>query len=673
MRVRVPLGDPMKRIAFDTETALIRPGRQAPELACLSFATDEGAAGLIHWQDPDLEEFVCAMLSGEFGLIIGHNLSFDMSVLMAHFPHFGPLIFDAYNRDGATCTMLRQQLCDIAMGTMRGFRGHDGSWSKHRYNLGYVAQRHRCAVVPNKEDPYRMQYGQLRELPLEAWPYGAKTYPIDDAIATLQVFDAQGHDVVPDEFERARSFFALRLESAWGLKTSPEGVAGLRKSTTEAMTELAAEIVNSGVPLVRADGSRNMKLAKSHILQAWSRLAEEDGVDAGCTCDTFVGSLGDGDEPICFTCKKPNLLVRRTDGGVAQLDDDACRACEDPVLNKYADYNQHMYVMAKDMKVLEAARDLPVHTNFGMVDTTRTNSTNPQVQNVRRLEGIRECFMPREGWCYWDGDYPQLELFTLSEVCYEWFGMSDLGEALKSGKDPHAIVASQILQCSYDETKRRLKLDKHDPVYKEAYNARQGGKVVNFGKPLGLGNETLIEYAWKTYHVKIQSIEKAKEISDIWFSTWREMRTYMKHIKRQQTEENGFAVVMPHSGILRSGMTFTSACSFPSQGLGAVCALRGLWRITEDCYNNPESPAYGARPVNFIHDQNLVELPFRAWGPDRTHQASARLSQLMADGANEYLHHLKIYVEPTLCDRWSKNAEPVYDEKGRLTVWTPKR
>jgi hypothetical protein len=74
-----------------------------------------------------------------------------------------------------------------------------------------------------------------------------------------------------------------------------------------------------------------------------------------------------------------------------------------------------------------------------------------------------------------------------------------------------------------------------------------------------------------------------------------------------------------------------------------------------------------------VHDQLLVEVPYIAWGCERTHLAAYEIAHLFAEGARKYLKHVKIDVEPLLTLCWSKRAQPVFDEKGNLVPWQPEK
>lgn len=612
-------------IAYDTETALIRPGRMAPELACVSWAKSNGESGLWHWQDPTLLSTLQELLASS--LIVGHNLAFDNAVICAQFPSLIPLVFKAYDENRMSCTMLRQQLIDIATGEFQGFLSSEGDWKIHTYSLDALAHRYGLGGKENEE--WRLKYGQLRDLPLAQWPDDAKHYPVVDAEQTLAIFKCQGIGYIPDEFEQAKALFALQLASSWGIKTSAEDVKKLEIETKQERIRLQKLLQKE--KLVRDDGTRDTKIAQTRIAKA----IEENGV-----------------------------TPRLTPQGAYQLNKEACYSCGDPVLEEYSEYSALSKILSTDIPLLLAGTRLPIHTRFKLLETTRIGSSKPNIQNIRRLPGIRECFVPRPGWAIVDVDYPALELRTLAQIQYEWFGRSTLMDVLNSGIDPHTAVAARILNQSLEKTQQQI--DNQD---EKTVEIRGAAKVANFGFSGGLGIDTFIKFASLSYGV-ILTKEKALELKAAWLAAWPEMYQYFSKINALKDPETGlFTIKHIGSGIVSRCEAFTAAANAPFQALGASCAKNGLWLVCSACYNQPNSIIFGARIVNFIHDQLLVEIPYEKWGAEKGDLAAKEIARLFDAGAERYLTKVKIKCKPIIAERWSKHAKQVFDEKGRLIPW----
>jgi DNA polymerase I len=640
---------------FDTETHLFRPGVMAPELVCVTVARPGYKPVLYHHADLGLLALIESWLKGPT-LLVGHHVVYDLAVLSARWPHLTRLVFEKYDRDEITCTKLRQQLLDIAAGEFRGYTQRfekpvlddagqpvlkeDGTpktkkgarWISHEYDLAALARRNSGAVLD--KDTWRLRYGELYDVPLSKWPDGAKTYPLDDARHTLDIFLTQERHVeyLDDQFRQARSGWARHLTSVWGLRTHGPGVERLEQETLAALKEIEGNLVREG--LVREDGSRNVKAARERMIEV---------------------------------CKAAGKEPHETPKGEASLDADACKYSEDPVLEEYAELTALKGVLAKDVPMLRLGTDTPVHTTFNIAASGRSTSSKPNVQNPRRLPGIRECFVPRPGKVFAQADFSALELHTLAQTCVTLFGQSRLAEVLNAGGDPHSAMACLIAGIPLEEGDRLLKESKGpnpSDRAKRFVDARQAAKPVNFGFPGGLGAKTLVEFARQSYGVIFTQAE-AMAFREAWFVAWPEMRLFFDYVgKLPQNDHEEYVLTQIGSNRMRGGCTFTSACNSFFQGLGADAASRAHYLVTRACYAEPEHLLFGSRAVNFVHDEVILEVEDDALAGEKAHV----LGEVMIRGANEFLPDVPARVEPLLARRWSKKAKPVFVE-GRLVPW----
>lgn len=350
-------------LAFDCETDCFRPGLQAPPIVCVQWQTPGSVPELATererliqgwgpFQNPDGYGLAAwarlALASG--AILVGHHVAYDLGCFAALDPSLLPLIFQAYAENRVTDTAIRQKLADIGRGLYR---------LKGGYDLETVARRHGGAK--RIDDPWRTRYAELRPVPLAQWPQEAVSYALGDPAATLLAFEAQARKYDPallcDEFAQARKFWALHLCHVWGVRTSKAGVDQLERATVAERDRLGQILLEQG--LVRRDGSRDTKAAAARM----------------------VASVGPGH--------------RRTKGGGVCLDSDACEESGDPLLESYAEYSSMAKVIANDVKMLRGGVEYPIHTRWDMAATTRVTSSKPNIQNPRRLPGVRECFVPR--------------------------------------------------------------------------------------------------------------------------------------------------------------------------------------------------------------------------------------------------------------------------------------
>lgn len=688
----------MNVIAFDTETEKTRPGCKAPPMACLTFhAKGEEKPSIVHGRDPAARRLFVEWIESTKVTLAGHFTAYDMGVAAVAWPDLIPAIFDAYEADRVECTMLREKLWDIALGTFRGYADEKGVWRRNDYNLDAVARRR--ANMPLKKDGWRKRYGEFIAYPLEQWPARASElaeearrmiaggikdkdleaiakgdpnevilYPLNDATATLLVREAQEAliehcDPNPfvDQYRQSRASWWLTLMCNWGLRTRAEGVRMLTAQTKASLAGLEKDLVAAG--LVRPDGSANTKVAKARMLEVMG-WAQEIHTDAN------------GKKSYSYTKTRDDARkLHKTDTGDVSIGRDACKASEDPILGDYGERSQLQSVLSKDVPMLEAGVFAPVHTRIDIAASGRTTSSSPNIQNLRRLPGIREAFVPRDGFVYAQADYPGLELRTLAQVCFDLFGYSALGDMLNRGEDPHLAFAARALGISYEEAKKNKKR-------KDVDDMRQVGKVFNFGKPGGLGarerkdgaDPTLIQFARKTYGVHL-TIEQVAEYSKTWLETLPEMRDFHAYVRRLCDNPKKEATILQLRSLrIRGGCSFTAGCNTWFQGLGADATKDAGFVLAKTCFTDRESPLFGSRTAAYIHDEFIVEVPERREGNSWPHatRAARELGRIMRDVANRWLPNVPFTeVDALLMRLWSKDAEAIEDADGNLVPWEP--
>ena len=621
---------PWRIIYWDTETHRFRPALGAPPIVCMTWREPSEPSKIIHVLDPAALPLIRGWLLDPNVKIAGHYIAYDCLVACAQWPELIPLFFAAYEAGRIECTKIRAQLLDIAAGEFRGKMLPGDRWRVHNYGLADLARRFFSKTMD--KDTWRKRYSELANTPISQWPEAAVAYPLEDVDIGYDVWAMQEQhaEYIPDQHHQAYNSFVRALVSCWGLRTKPEMVEKLRLETEKDLAEIQSDLVSWG--LVRPDGSRDTKATKALMVQVMAQVGRP---------------------------------YRKTKTGGVCLDKDACDASEDGRLQTYAEYGTLKSVLAKDVKALLGGAVYPVHTRFDMVETGRTSSSKPNVQNWRRKEGIRECFVPRKGKVFFQADYPSLELHTLGQVCKWLVGQSALADALNAGADPHLMVAAKILDKPLDWCKAHKKTDEVD-------NARQTGKVANFGMPGGLGAEKLVLFARKTYQVNL-TVEQARGLKRTWLETWPEMRLYLNHVSGMVDVDTKLIpyVVHPVSKRIRGQVTYCAGCNGYFQGLGADAAQAALRAVLKACYvqqpeGTPDRALFGSRIVNFVHDEIIGECDDN----EQAHEVATALARVMDREANKYLPDCPFAgTEPQLMRYWSKKAFALTDGKGRLVPW----
>lgn len=661
----------MRLVSFDTETALIRPGVTAPEMACLTWQCWSERNPII---DPSrivhasgAETVFENWLLDPERHFTGANTAFDMGVICANFPRLTDLVWDAYCADRVTDVQIREKLLDIAAGKFQGYHTPSGGWLKPRYALSEVAGKYgrrldkpasivSPATGKQIDDPLhcRLRFQELSPYPVEEWDERALSrgfhgppptvYAKEDAEATLLCHLAQEQHAAKYlklQCEYARRAWAMFLMSAWGVRTDPARVAALAARAEEERGRVQEFLMEHG--LVRKDGTRDMKKARALMVS----ICREESLPVPLTKT--------GLDPE----KTAGMTTEAIEEGYASLGEDACDGTEDPLLMAFADFGRWGSVISKDVTALAKGTVYPIHTRIDIAATGRGTSSKPNMQNWGRDVGPRECIVPRPGMIFVQADYEALELRTLAQVCVKLFGWSRLADALNAGMDPHLALAAKILGITYEEAKRRKKDDDVD-------NARQTAKVANFGFPGGLGAEKLVLWARKTYGV-IMTIERAKQLKEEWLAQWPEMAMFFEYINRlTSANPNGLAnIEVPISGWRRGGAPYCAACNTMFQSLGAAAAGRGCWYLAKACYRDRDSILFGSRNVIHVHDENIGEILDDA----NAHAKALEWERLMLKGANELLPDVPATAPPMLMRFWSKKAFALKSPEGLLIPW----
>lgn len=602
-------------IAIDTETELIgydnplEPGVQIPRLVCVSAASD-GVETVDPWNAARVPAMVAGWLAGP---VVGHSIAFDLLVLARQWPDLLPLVFAAYDADRVTDTGLRAKLLDIADGTRTWVEGDGVQLRRASYGLADLASRYLGRTLA--KDGVRLEFAALRDVPFDRWPTAAIEYSRDDARATYDVWQAQEARAAElgDQYRQARAELALKLASAWGLVPDPVAVAALAARVDRELDEQGTILRAAG--LLRRDGTRAMDAVKARVDAAFA-----------------------GDAP-------------RTDKGGIKTDRETCERTGDPALLAFATYSKLLAVRRKDIPMLTATP--VIHTRFEtLVETGRTASMSPNVQNLSRHGGVRECFHAREGCAYVVADYAGMELATLAQVCVTLLGRSALADVLRAGEDPHLRMAARILGRTYDDVRAVYKA--HGEGYDAVYNARQTGKVANFGFPGGLGATRLVHFAKQAYQVEL-SEHAAYRLKEAWIATFPEMGEYFRYVDAHET------VVQLRSGRVRAGASYTERCNSYFQGLGADMAKDALYRVARAQHNGDMV----GRTCNFVHDEIVVETPI-----DCVHETALHVEACMLGAVETWLPDVPCGVEVLASRIYSKDAKRVVQE-GRLQVWEP--
>lgn len=595
----------------------------------MSDAWGDGRASVYETKkcgDALMQAFLCSPI------IVGHNIAYDMACAIEWLDEeVAAAVWKAYAEDRIVCTRVFERLGEIAKRS-----------SRKMLSLDVCCQAHGLPPL-DKGSGVRTDYGWLLDRPIEDYPEAYIKYSRDDSVANLKLYARQlerySQDVRHEDVAfLTRKEFWLQLTRNYGMRTAREKLTQLRAETEAHVDELMEFAQEAG--FVRENGTKNMKAIKAYVAEAYNGRPPKTKASEQCA------ACGKPEDPACDKHVATSKAVLQESG--------------DPVLEVFADYGEWAAVKNKDLPMLELGADWPIHTKWGIADTTRTTSSKPNVQNLRRKEGIRECFVPREGNCYVAADHGGLENATLAQVIVTNLGRWDMADKINNGEDLHCHVGAQIAGVSYDKFYQLAKVEEEP----EAKNQRNCAKVVNFGRPGGMGAKTLKLYAKQSYGIEI-SQPFAKELIDHWNAANPDGMAYLDWIGSLPEDRLGRReITIPGTKIIRRGATYCAAANSHFQGLGAVVEAWVGWRIAREIYEpGSKSPLRWARMCNFVHDEFILECPI-----GRQTEVAERLQEIMQIEARSFLPDIRIDADAVAMAYWSKRAKRIVKD-GELQIW----
>lgn len=671
-------------LSFDLETHLIQPGLLAPPICCASWATRNGSEMIT---DLTPRESVMRQVETQLGrgdTWVGANIAYDFACVLAARPDLMPLIWRAYEEGRVHDVQIAATLNAIAEGRMREgelYRRDGSRIMSGRYSLDECVKEWLGRENAKENDRFRLSYALLEHLPIDQWPEDARQYPIDDAVNTLLVAEAQlrplttsfatsGAKNLCDLKAQCHAAFAIHLGAVWGLRTDPVAVEKFKAevgSTVAAIEDWAIErgLMYPKTKKPKADGTFDYS------------------VDKKALGELVLKAYG-GNPP-------------HTDKGGISTSRETLEDSGDPVLEKFVEVNRWRKFETYIPTLEEAAR-VPLNVKPNVLLSTGRVSYEGLIQLMPRKGGVRETFIARPGYVWSSVDYAAIEGCTLAQVCYWLLGYSTLGDAINEDKDIHSILGANLVGITYEkfvaEKKGRLK------------DVRQGAKIGNFGYP-GMMGATKFVVAQKRQGTKVcelfyndgrcgdgsegpgggtrrvmfwqdkpldaplceRCLAKAEEIRSGFISTWKEIRPYWSKVSA--IIQNDDAITQFVSKRVRGKPTAPAAANTLFQGLAADGAKRAVVAMTKEMYLDTSSPLYGSRLVNFSHDETIIEIP-----EEKAHEAATRQAEVMIQQMRTVVPDVLVKAEPALMRRWFKGAEAVYVDGPsgkRLVPWEPKK
>lgn len=700
-------------IALDTETFPMATYAVAPKLVCVSLASWADDKKTVHRNllgngDPELHDTIRAILVDPEVEIIGHNIKYDMAVIVNYFPDLMEMVWAAYDACRIHDTRVREKLLNlVTTGRLEFMNLPDGTAKPISYSLGALVKHYGIGDrddVKNSDDAWRTHYQMLDGKRAVYYPAEAMEYAQTDASDTLLVYEEQeqvaeailterGLEAFTTEVFHTGVDFALYFMTAWGMTIDLNKMAEVAKMVEQ---ELAPErlklLTASGIlrpPVLPREykttpgkftKGKPASVDRKKLLAHVERVCLEHGIEVQKTEPTDRAPEGQ---------TKADAEVMEMLGGL------------DPVLAEYQHRQSLQKLVTTELPRMSGGI---VHPMFDVLkETGRTSSSANDLYASGNIQNVdpraRPCYVPRPGWLLCSVDFSQLEFCSMAQKCLDLGFESVMAQRLNACRckglshdkdcqsDPHAFLASRL--CYALDSNFRQLCDEagivdpfptffeckgsENPAARELFKKyRKLSKPVGFGLPGGLGNKTFVSFARGVYKV-IVTLEEAEQLRQLWFETYPEMKQYFSWIENDCIDvwnQDRYVYRTP-LGMWRSGCAYTAAANGALlQSPAADGAKMATYDVVRACYDSSlGSCLFGTRPVAFIHDEILIELPDDEYAHDRAQE----VQRFMAGAMQRIMSQVPIKTNAVLMRRWMKDIDPTFDGNGRLVVTEEKK
>lgn len=547
-------------VAVDTETN-IKPFTETPDL--VTMQAYGGGNNVYYIPKKYINEFTELHTSSFW---IFHNAAFDIDVL-AKF--MDKSLYELYDNNRVRDTAILYRLLHLAaFGSV-----------PYKFNLALLTKK--FVGVELTKDETRENFAQflnseLSDIPREFLEYGAK-----DVVATYRCYFAMIPEIQRHDKMKTLLSHDIQVKGALALSHIYKNGIGF---DLEKRDEWLHNV--------------NLEMEKhANVLASWGWVRGKKGIKD--QFERVVDMLGIKDK------------LPLTESGVI-----SSKAEDLEPFRKFDFVNSYLSYQTLE-KATTFCRDLHVnrvHPRYNLlVNTGRTSCSSPNFQQLPKVGGVREMFIPKKDHVFLDVDYSAIELCTLAQVCYNRYGYSEMMDRINAGEDLHIYYASVMYGIRPEEVTKQQ---------------RQEAKAANFGFPGGLGVDTFIQFS-STYGLDLTQAQ-AQEMKNVWFEAFPEMKSYM---------QNEVGYVYTETGRKRGDTTYCNEKNTPFQGLSADGLKIALYNLDKA----------GFRIVGQIHDQILTEVETTG-----AKEKLKEMEQIMIESMRQVVPDVKISVEGQILERFTK-------------------
>ena len=558
-----------KLVSIDTETETITSPSHTPDL--VTFQVYNGGDTVYFVEPSDIPTF---FTTHSFTSFIFHNAPFDVDVISPFIPR--PTVYRLYDKERILDTSILFRLLHL------GKIGHLNT----KYSLDYLVKKFLNVELP-KDEEIRLKFAQYKGFPVMEIPTPFLEYAAKDAVATFYLYlhlmteisTIDTHGTLLSHHIQVKGDLALYHIYKRGIGFDLSRKEDWLKEQDKTLFSLQERLANWG----------------------WVRGVK--GVN-----DRF-------EEILKFLGIADKLPITDT-GSISSKSDDLSQFRDIEFIDDYLSFNE----LEKATSFVRNVHHNRIHPRYTVLLTTgRTSCSGSKsgacnIQQIPKIGGLREMFIPEQGKLFVDVDYASIELAGLAQVNLKEVGYSKMADLINEGKCLHYHTAASV----YDKEEK--------DVTKEE---RQFAKIPNFGFGANMSPATFTSYC-KGYGVKITE-ERAKEVKNKWVRTYPEMKSFFNIGDKTD--------VFTLTGRLRANCTYTAYLNTKFQGLCADGLKLAMYRLDKEGY----------AIVAEIHDQILFEVD-----KDNADEDMKKIEVIMIEEMQKVIPDVKIATEGQILERWIK-------------------
>lgn len=678
-------------MVFDFETLTITEERTIPKPICVSYADEQGTGIYI---GKDMEKFLEKIMHNKSLRLIAHNAKFEMMCIAQHYPQLEKLVWEAYEEDRVYCTLIEERIID-------NFRRLNLKNKKIPYSLSALVKEHlKIDISASKKDPdaWRLRYGELEGIPLKDWPQAAIDYSLLDSVYTKSIFEIQQKIEYKRVSHSVRADFILGYAGLRGLEVDPERVKVLEQEVEQKLKEPTEYLISNGFARMDKKGfHKEIKVLQEYFLTYSKEVRETKKRSTSLKMDYLKEYSPNEYAPFSFLKVKQSLID----------------------MDAYVTLKTKFLKDLKGATKLRSNYNPVVTTGrTSCFKTPLYPSINLQQmpQGYKDLTyDVRGCFKATEGYKLVSLDYGGLELCVGGHMANVLYGKSAMADYLNYGSTPADVHSRFAVEIYNDEHEKPITYEYFLANKKQGIckKYRKIAKTPNLSFLGGIGNEKMgaqmrsrgvdIQYTEllneegkrilchsehnqmlivsqlrKKYpNIRSQQIGKytwmfvddpVVRLRSLWLKLYPEFHKFLTSTHTKFLTGETAWVEEPwrdpktgkptfkeeplyrfeYAGIKRDKCIYPQFCNaLLMQSVSAQGAKIMLWELGKETFQNPEINLNA-----FIHDEVLVEIKDN----ENLEANMAKVANIMIDGMQSLLSTVRIQVEASTMDYWSKET-----------------